>query len=200
MGRTIAISIGFNCTLALTNMVPPLLGPSYVLCIITIVLTVANYEAALAHLDRRPPTESRPMILLVDVDSDLDLTPPHSPGSYSARQAASRTSSLRNGHLGVSADQRPQGNGQRHLRATSDSTLPNGTRNHSSRHGQNGHAKRNGVKGASSGQEFLECILQNVANGTLHHVVPVGESFIVAFCCRCCQGRNKAVAQDQEKG
>lgn len=138
------------------------------------VLTVANYEAALAHLDRRPPTEARPMILLVDVDTDLDLTP-HSPGSYSTRQATSRTSNLRNGHLGVSADNRPQGNGQ-HLRATSDSTLPNGTRNHSSRYGQNGHAKRNGAKGASSGQEFLECILQNIANGTLHHVVPVALS------------------------
>ncbi|KAG9072485.1 3',5'-cyclic-nucleotide phosphodiesterase [Linnemannia hyalina] len=116
------------------------------------------------------------MILLVDVDTDLDLTSPHSPGSYSTRQATSRTSNLRNGHLGVSADHRSQGNGQSHLRATSDSTLPNGTRNHSSRHGQNGHAKRNGAKGANCGQEFLECILQNVANGTLRHVVPVALS------------------------
>ncbi|KAF8943989.1 3',5'-cyclic-nucleotide phosphodiesterase [Haplosporangium gracile] len=145
-------------------------------CILALILTVANYEAALAHLDRRPPTETRPMILLVDVDTDLDLTPPHSPGSYSIRQATSRTSNLRNGHLGVSADHRPQGNGQRHLRATSDSTVPNGTRNHNSRHGQNGHAKRNGAKSASCGQEFLECVLQNVANGTLHHVVPVALS------------------------
>ncbi|KAF9142543.1 hypothetical protein BG015_000754, partial [Linnemannia schmuckeri] len=112
------------------------------------------------------------MILLVDVDTDLDLTP-HSPGSYSTRQTTSRTSNLRNGHLGVSTDHLPQGNGQRHLRATSDSTVPNGSRNHNSRHGQNGHAKRNGAKGASCGQEFLECVLQNLANGTLHHVTPV---------------------------
>ncbi|KAG0289227.1 3',5'-cyclic-nucleotide phosphodiesterase [Linnemannia gamsii] len=116
------------------------------------------------------------MILLVDVDTDLDLTPPHSPGSYSTRQATSRTSNLRNGHLGVSADNLPQGNGQRHLRAVSDSTVPNGTRNHNSRHGQNGHAKRNSAKGGSCGQEFLECVLQNLANGSLHHVVPVALS------------------------
>jgi hypothetical protein len=141
---------------------------------------VANYDAALAHLDRRPPTETRPMILLVDVDTDLDLTPPQSPGSYSTRQATSRTSNLRNGHLGVSADHLPQGNGQRHLRAASDSTVSNGTRNHNSRQGQNGHAKRNGTKGGSCGQEFLECVLQNLANGSLHHVVPVGESSTVS--------------------
>ncbi|KAK3843606.1 MAG: hypothetical protein J3R72DRAFT_105893 [Linnemannia gamsii] len=141
------------------------------------VLTVANYESALDLLDRRPPTETRPIILLVDVDTDLDLTPPHSPGSYSIRQANSRTSSnLRNGHLSASADHLPQGNGQRHLRAISDSTVPNGSRNHNSRHGQNGHARRNGVKGASCGQEFLECVLQNLANGILHHVVPVALS------------------------
>ncbi|KAF9092736.1 3',5'-cyclic-nucleotide phosphodiesterase [Mortierella sp. AD031] len=116
------------------------------------------------------------MILLVDVDTDLDLTP-HSPGSYSTRQVAPRTSNLRNGHLGVSAEHLPQGNGQqRHLRATSDNTVSNGTRNHNSRHGQNGHAKQNGFKGASCGQDFLECVLQNLANGTLHHVIPVALS------------------------
>ncbi|KAF9900462.1 3',5'-cyclic-nucleotide phosphodiesterase [Linnemannia zychae] len=116
------------------------------------------------------------MILLVDVDTDLDLTPPHSPGSYSARQTTSRTSSLRNGHLSASADHLPQGNKQRHLRAISDSTVSNGSRNHNSRHGQNGHPKRIGDKGASCGEEFLECILQNLANGILHHVVPVALS------------------------
>ncbi|KAG0253592.1 3',5'-cyclic-nucleotide phosphodiesterase, partial [Mortierella polycephala] len=139
-------------------------------------LTAASFESALTLLEHRPPSDLRPIMLLVDVDTDLELVPPHSPGSY-PRHHRHQTGKNNNTHSGNLSDsvEKALGNGQRHLRATSENTSSKGIpqRNHRN---QNRHPKTIYHGGASCGQDFLETVLQGIAKGNLHHVVPIAVS------------------------
>ncbi|KAK3825875.1 MAG: hypothetical protein J3Q66DRAFT_396795 [Benniella sp.] len=98
------------------------------------------------------------MILLVDVDSEME----HS-GSYSTR-----------GHRPTTAHTSSNHN-QRQLRAANDNTTLKGPHNRG-RRAQSRPPKQNGLDGALCGLDFLETILQGLAKGALHHIVPVAIS------------------------
>ncbi|KAI1321636.1 3',5'-cyclic-nucleotide phosphodiesterase [Mortierella claussenii] len=122
------------------------------------------------------------MLLLVDVDTELDFTPPHLPGSYSTYQQHQQQPKSVNGHHGAVAEstiKSVQGNGQRHLRATSDSTVARGT-HWRGRRPQSRQSQQHGLQSSLCGLDFLETVLQGLAKGTLHHVVPIAVSSTVS--------------------
>lgn len=103
------------------------------------------------------------MILLVDVDSEME----HS-GSYSARSHRSTAHMSSNPKSGGAG-----GHNQRQPRATNDNTSLKAPHNRG-RRSQSRTPKQNGLEGALCGLDFLETILQGLAKGALHHIVPVG--------------------------
>ncbi|KAG0309945.1 3',5'-cyclic-nucleotide phosphodiesterase [Dissophora globulifera] len=118
------------------------------------------------------------MILLVDVDTDLELTPPHSPASYTSRAhrpTAQKGAGSWNGDAGISAAKSLQGGVQHQQRATSDNTALKGSHQRS-RRAQSRAPKQNDLDGTLCGLDFLETVLQGLAKGTLHHVVPIAIS------------------------
>ncbi|KAG0002638.1 3',5'-cyclic-nucleotide phosphodiesterase [Entomortierella chlamydospora] len=133
-------------------------------------MTAETFDDALSLLELSPPTEARPVLLLVDVDTDLELTPPH----YH-RASPHKNSSGRNGGLEEPAVRLLQGNGQRHLRATSDSTTSKGLQQRNRRL-QAKPATQNALGESLCGLDFLETILQGLAKGSLRHVIPVAMS------------------------
>ncbi|KAF9100474.1 3',5'-cyclic-nucleotide phosphodiesterase [Mortierella sp. AM989] len=144
----------------------------------SVLLTAETFDAALALLERRPPTEIQPVLLLVDVDTDLELTPPQSPGSFSGRHhrpSSQRNSTGRNGGLEDPVTKLLQGNGQRHLRAASESTVPKGLQQRNRRL-QAKPPTQNTLEGSLCGLDFLETILQGLAKGTLRHIIPIAMS------------------------
>jgi len=118
-------------------------------------------------LEHRPPNEARPMLLLVDVDGDSYLPSPHSrSGLHQDRQPLPKGL---NGDYGL--EKLAQEKGQRHLRATSDSTASKPTQSRS-RRPVSKSTRQNGL----TGLEFLDNVLQGLAKGTLCHIVPIGKS------------------------
>jgi hypothetical protein len=59
------------------------------------------------------------------------------------------------------------------LRAANDNTALKAPHNRG-RRAQSRPPKQNGLDGALCGLDFLETILQGLAKGALHHIVPVG--------------------------
>lgn len=116
-------------------------------------------------------------MLLVDVDTDLEL-PVHATGSYPVRHqrpAPSKNNHARNGGQAEAPDRNTLAAGQRHLRATSDSTMSKGA-SHKGRRTHNRVPELGCHDGALCGQDFLESVLQGIAKGSFHHVVPIGKS------------------------
>ncbi|KAF9947464.1 3',5'-cyclic-nucleotide phosphodiesterase, partial [Mortierella alpina] len=142
------------------------------------IVTVATFEGALTLLEHRSPSDARPMMLLVDVDTDLELTPVHPTGSYLGRHhrpATSKSNHARSGGQAEASGRNALGAGQHHLRATSDSTMSKGAA-HKGRRTQNRTSELGCPNGALCGQDFLESVLQGIAKGSLHHVVPIAMS------------------------
>ncbi|KAF9936559.1 3',5'-cyclic-nucleotide phosphodiesterase [Mortierella alpina] len=118
------------------------------------------------------------MMLLVDVDTDLELTPVHPTGSYPGRHhrpATSKSNHARSGGQTEGPDRNALGAEQRHSRATSDSSMSKGA-SHKGRRTHNRVPELGCHDGALCGQDFLESVLQGIAKGSLHHVVPIAMS------------------------
>ncbi|KAF9272978.1 3',5'-cyclic-nucleotide phosphodiesterase, partial [Mortierella alpina] len=145
------------------------------------IVTAATFEAALTLLEHRSPSDARPIMLLVDVDTDLEL-PVHATGSYPVRHkrpAPSKNNHARNGGQAEAPDRNTLAAGQRHLRATSDSTMSKGA-SHKGRRTHNRVPELDCHDGALCGQDFLESVLQGIAKGSLHHVVPIAMSSVTS--------------------
>ncbi|KAF9953572.1 3',5'-cyclic-nucleotide phosphodiesterase [Mortierella alpina] len=121
-------------------------------------------------------------MLLVDVDTDLELTPVHPTGSHTGRHQrppASKSNHGRNGGQAEASDRNALGAGQRHSRATSDSTMSKGA-SHKGRRTHNRAPEMGRHDGALCAQDFLESVLQGIAKGSLHHVVPIAMSSVTS--------------------
>ncbi|KAF9575346.1 3',5'-cyclic-nucleotide phosphodiesterase [Mortierella alpina] len=117
-------------------------------------------------------------MLLVDVDTDLELTPVHPTGPYPGRHhrpGTSKTHHARSGGQAEAADRSALGAGQRHSRATSDSTMSRSA-SHKGRRTHNRISESGCHDGVLCGQDFLESVIQGIAKGSLHHVVPIAMS------------------------
>lgn len=119
-------------------------------------------------LEHRSPNEARPMLLLVDVDGDSHLPSSLNPRSGLHRERLPLPKGM-NGDYGV--EKLAQEKGQRHLRATSDSTVTKPIQSRS-RKPVSKSTRQNGL----TGLEFLDSVLQGLAKGTLYHIVPIGKS------------------------
>ncbi|KAF9580382.1 3',5'-cyclic-nucleotide phosphodiesterase [Lunasporangiospora selenospora] len=130
------------------------------------------------------------MLLLVDVDTDLEISAPFPSGGVRSRPH-SRNASYRGGNVrdAVSADttvvstathKSHHGNNRQHntsaLRAPSDGAVTKGSSQRAHNRTQQKSPKQNGLSEHLTGLEFLEGVLQGLAKGTLHHIVPVAMS------------------------
>ncbi|KAF8954705.1 3',5'-cyclic-nucleotide phosphodiesterase, partial [Entomortierella lignicola] len=140
------------------------------------VLTADSFDSALTYLERRLPTENRPVLLLVDVDTELELTS-QSSGSYSTRHHRPPPSKNTGRNSGIEDPtvKALQGNGQRHPRATNDNTVPKGSLQQNRRL-QAKPLAQNTLDGSLCGLDFLETVLQGLAKGNLRHIVPIAMS------------------------
>ncbi|KAF9203446.1 3',5'-cyclic-nucleotide phosphodiesterase, partial [Haplosporangium sp. Z 27] len=139
-------------------------------------LTADSFDSALTYLERRLPTENRPVLLLVDVDTELELTS-QSSGSYSTRhhRPPPTKNTGRNSGIEDPTVKALQGNGQRHPRATNDNTVPKGSLQQNRRL-QAKPLAQNTLDGSLCGLDFLETVLQGLAKGNLRHIVPIAMS------------------------
>ncbi|KAF9405053.1 3',5'-cyclic-nucleotide phosphodiesterase [Podila epigama] len=131
-------------------------------------MTTPTFESALAFMEE-VPYDTRPILLLVDVDPVRDASP-HLPNGVSHDHNHLRTPN------GIPFPERAsQHSGQRHARAASENTAS--TKGQASR-SRRSHAKAKPPSVLNcdtnlTSIQFLETVLQSLAKGCYGHIVPV---------------------------